>query len=512
MARNYPGFFGDGKGYIINHRQVLDAPGKWHWENGQLWLRAPTDANPNTHRVEAQVRLWGFDLSGRSHVVLRGLRIQAASVFMAEATNCVVDGCAFRHHAPWGSHRYGDQTPYNYGGPVDGTSGIHITGLSNRVVNCYVGQTWGAGVALRGTCGLVENCLIKDINWQGRQDAAPISGTGFGHRILRNTIHRAAGMGISLVQIGDTLVKRPEIRLNHVSDTGRLLVDGGSSGIYLSNHDAPSAERTLDGGIIAFNYIGQVHVARGNKGFGICLDDGTDHAVILHNIVNAGGGIRWAVFLHGNRHHQENILVVNNTLWGYVDAPDSGGVVSACWYEGRRTGIVARNNLAQHRAYRDLGVTGGSTADHNQDHVPGTEFADAAQGDFRLRRADSALRHAGVAVAGIQEDAPGGQPDLGAWAFGEAIGAWSPGSAIQRPVFDNERPERRRSIRLRDQVAEPGVQGVRVGGGDESTVHKGAAHARPQAAAEYLEHRSGLVHRAGHPQGRRAPRHVRRAR
>ena len=205
---------------------------------------------------------------------------------------------------------------------------------------------------------------------------------------------------------------------------GRLLVDGGSAGIYVSNHDAATEERTLAGGVIAWNHISGVQVVRGNKGFGIYLDDGTDHAVVHHNVVDGGGRIRWGIFIHFAQHLSKDIGVYHNTLWDVrSESIFAGGRKDA----GGTRGFICRNNLAQRGAMRSL--RGECDADHNRIGAEAEEFVNVTALDFQLRSDKSPAVNSGIAIPGLNDNVKDGQPDLGAYEFGNT--PWKAGSRLK---------------------------------------------------------------------------------
>jgi hypothetical protein len=423
-------FQGPGHGYITRHLRALDAPGEWHWERGKLYFWPPDGMAPRADDVEAQVRLWGFDLTGSERVTLRGLRFRGASVLLEKARRCLVEHCVFRQHAPWSFasgedvEGIGERHSFRFGFARDGTSGLHVSGSDNVIRACDIAHAWGGGVSLLGERNAVEDCLIEDVGWLARQDVAPIWICGDGHRVERCTVRHAAGMGICATQFGPLLVKRPRIFHNRISDVGRLLVDSGSSGIYLSNHDAPTEDRSLAGGVIAWNHISGVQVVRGSKGFGIYLDDGTDHAVIHHNVVDGGGRLRWGIFIHYAQHFSDDLGIYHNTLWGVREQAIFAGGRSDV---GGTRGMVCRNNLAQRGAMRSL--RGEFEASHNRIGATAEEFANVTALDFRLRSGKSPAVNAGVAIPGINDEVKDGKPDLGAYEFGSA--PWEAGSSLK---------------------------------------------------------------------------------
>jgi hypothetical protein len=206
---------------------------------------------------------------------------------------------------------------------------VFIRGNENRVAHCSFRDFWGQGVHLReGRSNIVEHCEFENFNWLLMQDGAAVFLNGEGHTVQHCRIRNTAAMGISGKQVGAHLVHGVRILHNDIADTGRVLLDGGQSAIYLNNHNAPTDQRRLDGEI-AWNRIGTVHGLRDNgKGMGIYLDDGTDHADVHHNFINAGPKVRWPVFLHAAGHCCDAVKVRQNLIWGSPADKRSAAIVA----------------------------------------------------------------------------------------------------------------------------------------------------------------------------------------
>jgi hypothetical protein len=387
--------------------------------------------------VEAQTRLYGFDLTGRKDIALRGIRFVACSALLDKTEACDIDGCAFIHHAPWGNYREsqfdgipGERGQYEYAAKEDATAGIYVEGTDNRIQNCYLKPGWGMGVHFRaGARNTVENCLIEDFNWLLKQDGAGVQLSGIGNRVLRCTIRHCSAMGIVGTQIGDSYVRGFEVLHNHVSDTGLVLLDSGNSAIYFNNHNAK--DRNCQNATIAYNEIGTVHTHRDNgKGMGIYMDDGNDHLTIHHNLIHAGRNIRWPIFSNGGPHVVENFRVYHNTVWDMPDAANAAGFVSSIRPNsgGRRESVDVRNNVAQFTAYRGLhGSEGAATTAANHSGAKPTAFANVAARDFGPN-AGSVLVDAGEVIPGFATEVAGNAPDIGALEHGTP--PWKAGSSL----------------------------------------------------------------------------------
>lgn len=448
-----PSHSGEGWGYITDHLNCLDAEGEWHWQEGTLYFWAPDGGRPVN--VQVRTRIYGFELVNVSRVTVKGLYFLGASLRIEGGRGNVVDGCHFRYVSPWGAHYYTDaRGPYDWGGPVDGTSGIDISGKDHVIRNCSIVGGWGSGVRLSGGTYLsVVNNYIADFGWIARQGAAPLSGFGTDLHVERNTIRRSANAGLLLSQksrsaedLPTNLVRRPRLLYNDLREVGYLLEDSGHCFMYLSNGDAPSDERYLDGEI-AYNVCVGLMKRKDFAG-GIYLDNGTDYCTLHHNVVNCLPGLaRCGIFLYAAGHRQENLFCYHNTLWGYQDGGWGAAIQSGANSAAPgRANLVFSNNLAQHSRYAGINwdtlswTTQGLTLFHNRENVPASEFVDVAHANFRLRDGSSGI-DAGVVIPGINDvgsESPyaGRAPDLGAYEFGGVD--WTAGSTVTPPPFPED--------------------------------------------------------------------------
>src|SRR5690606_9803537 len=89
------GFFMSGK------LSLLDTQGEWAYENGQLFLWAPDNVNPNYLSVLASIHQKGIIPSWQqSHIRIENITFQGqtvAGVSTEGAGNVTVTGCEFRY-------------------------------------------------------------------------------------------------------------------------------------------------------------------------------------------------------------------------------------------------------------------------------------------------------------------------------------------------------------------------------------------------------------------------------
>ena len=160
--------------YLTNHRNALDKPGEWHWQDNTLHLWPPDGKDPSPHLVEAKKRHLAFDLRGRDYVTLKGLRIFASSVTMYNANHCVVDACrmSFVSHYTWfDDNRDGYIDDFKVqngnGAPQRGEVGVYVGGKNNVIQNSVIKYSAGAGLILGGYRTTVTNSIIHDCGYVG---------------------------------------------------------------------------------------------------------------------------------------------------------------------------------------------------------------------------------------------------------------------------------------------------------------------------------------------------------
>jgi hypothetical protein len=313
-----PGHIGSGSGYITHHLNALNAPKEWHWQDGTLYYCPPEEADLTKASVEVRTRLWGFDCSGKSGVHLHGLHFFAASILMQDSERCEISNCSFRHVSPWGSHRYalknvgGEPSgDYQAGGPIDGTSGLHLDGTGNVIRDCFISQGWGCLVTLLGRDSVVENCYLQDANWLGRIHTSPLIVSGHNHTVRYNTLRRSGGEMIGFIAYNDLPVTATKIIGNDCRQYGILMADNGTAAIYTNG------TFDLQGAVIAQNFIAENLATNKRIACGIYLDDRSHNATIHHNIVDGrdhrgGGKCVAGLFTHRG---SMNVRVLNNTFW-----------------------------------------------------------------------------------------------------------------------------------------------------------------------------------------------------
>ena len=420
-----PGHIGAGTGNIIDHLNCLTTAKEWHWQDETLYLYAPGGGDPGSKQVEARVRLYGFDCSGRDSVRIAGLNFMGASLLMDGSNNCVVDGCTFKYVSPWGKHYYSlgatggqsDVNHYTVGGTIDGTAGLYCRGDNNTLKNSVVMHGWGALVTLLGSNSTVSNNHIEGANWITRQHTANITVSGANQKILNNTLRGCTGKMIAFIVYDGVPIEGITIRGNDCRKYAYAMFDGGTACFYTNgNNDLKGAE-------ISYNVIAENMTRNDRVSCGIYLDDGANDATIHHNVIHGGGHCRSGIFTHKGH---KKIWVYHNSVWAVTDS----AWLSAVWNGSRDAAtMVYRNNHSGTRGYNQNGVPGTITQDHNRQHVPASELVDVVNMDFRIGLAGSASINAGQPIAGINDGFVGDGPDLGAF---ESKGVdWKAGATVK---------------------------------------------------------------------------------
>lgn len=275
---------GVGKGYIINCLAVLDAPQEWFWspDEERLYFYPPQAITAKKPIVELRHRLWGLDLRERQNIVVEGLHFKAASIRMDDAVGCEVRHCEVLYASPWTAFKATD-----YGGRVDASCGVYVSGEKNRLWRNRIAHNWGGGVRLEGSDNILEQCLIEDIGWLGRRTAG-VQVWGQRNHVLRNVIRRVGNSGIDGGQRGfgiGRFGRESDVRFNLVMDLA-YLASHDVGGYYVNTQGYP--ERLKQ--VIAYNTFtgfkgqGFAHHVAGS----VYSDNGTRGIIAYGNVSELG--------------------------------------------------------------------------------------------------------------------------------------------------------------------------------------------------------------------------------
>ena len=376
-----------GEFVVTGGRQRPDADNEWSYdpEAKALTLQLPAGQDPRRSEILITRRLLAFDLRGRKHVQVRGLRILAASIDLREAEDCLLQG--LRLH-------YLSQTR---GGNTDGSlkepTGIPVSGRGNTIRDSEIGYSSGAGIDLAGAGNAVINCWIHHIDTMGCY-AAPLNLSGVGHLVSHNTLELCGRDGL---QPGG---REHLIQYNEIREVGLLTqdlgmvygggMDGGGTEIHHNWFHGNRAKACASGLYLdnySHNFLLHHNLIWDCSGLGLQLNRPSGYNVVAHNTVLGNFG-HWGRWPGQEVDGMFGDLIVNNLVSGTLELQSE---------------VLAANNLAG--------------------------LADARPPTPRLVIPESAVDH-GAVLAGLNEGFAGAAPDIGAYEAGAE--PWRPGHDVAK--------------------------------------------------------------------------------
>ncbi len=410
-------FLGEGFGYLIGHLQALDAETEWHLQDDTLYLFPPEGTDMKSACLEARSRILGLDLSGRTGIRIEGIHFKAAGVKMDASVDCVLDRCSFRYASGFSAFHANA-----WGDSANGDAGIYVSGNRNTVKNCYIGKTWGNGIAMWGDHNTLENCIVEHCNWQAER-LANVFSPGDDNVIRGNTIRYGAREGIELGNTGwiGKYARRALVQYNHVHHLGMLCPDGGLLYVNHQGGNMPVANTEISYNI--WHDYPNADFPRPHGG--IYLDNMSSGYRIHHNVIwNVLAGI-----------HLNDLSKTNNTHDVYIHH----NTIINCRYavhhnQGRGGSLNARDIVVQNNRSNGA-VFEGTQVDHNRTAMQDSKFVDPGRRNYRLKKRSPSI-DAGVVVPGINDDSVGA-PDLGAYEYGGPD--WTAGASIDVPDFPDEK-------------------------------------------------------------------------
>jgi len=385
--------------FLTGKLSELDSPGEWFYDAAAHTLHfwPPGDDSPAGHVVEYKARKFVFDLRGKSHLVVRGLKIFAATIITdTNSQDIILDAL----HGRYLSH-FSTLVRWKTG---LADSGIVLDGKSNSLRNSILAFSAGNGVSLLGSGNTVSNNIIHDVDYSGGVGAGINTGGGCREATIdHNTIYC---VGHRMIDIGN--LKAGVVQHNDLWAGGIQVTDFG--GIYDASTDG-------DGTRICFNQIHDTDAASSgtagdNNAKGIYMDNGSSNYVIDHNAVwNVGKAM---VVNARPGEISRNILVLNNSL--------DGNKWSLGWKNCQTPGMVVANNIFCSKAQPGVGATVSNNLfpDINPQFIAGSHLE---------LQATSPARHAGlVHTPYVVQGVDGRAPDLGAFPYGEK--PWNAGSTL----------------------------------------------------------------------------------
>jgi len=394
----------------------LNAPGEWFHDAARrtLYLRPVDGRPPADGAVSVKQRRYGFDLDGRSHIHVTGLRLFGETIRTGETSRGIrLSALEVRFPSHFVDFRpdprvasLGPGVCGSFSGGVRDT-GVILRGRDNSLSDSRISHSAGNGIALQGSHNTVTNNLIHDVNYSGGW-AAGITMAGHYHRVMHNTIY---SLGRSAIQLNSG-IHGPRMRGNRIAYNdlyryGRLQQDAGA--LY--------ACCVIDfrGGSIDHNWV---HDAQGMAQvplaaeIGVYIDGGSSNFLIHNNV-------GW------NNYHATVGLVARSGI-GHQVYNNNGNVF--VWKLNPATGTQIRNNLGSLLIDRsDPGITAFNNLPADIDPL----YLSPDTGDYRLQPASPA-RKAATPIPGVTEGSTDRLPSLGAYPYGAP--PWRAGASFAPPL------------------------------------------------------------------------------
>ncbi|MCP4261792.1 MAG: hypothetical protein GY774_30475 [Planctomycetes bacterium] len=268
--------------YGLNILAELDRPGEWYLDRQTaiLYFWPPEPIEKGQAVVSVLNTL--VEMSGVSHIVIKGLIFEAArgtAVVMSNCKNTQINGCMLR----------------NLGGTAVQVGG----GSNNSVTACNIYATGSGGISLRGGERKAlkpgghfafNNHIHHYGRWQ-RMYTPAISLSGVSNRAVHNLINNAPHMAI-MFSGNDHVMEFNEIH--------NVCLESNDAGAIYSGRDW-----TMRGTVIRYNYLHEITGFENRGCVGVYLDDMFCGTEIYGNVFYK---VTRAAFIGGGR----DCLVENN--------------------------------------------------------------------------------------------------------------------------------------------------------------------------------------------------------
>lgn len=342
----------------------------------KVYLWCPGKPDPNVHTIEVKQRVYAFDLSGLSHIYVKGLRILAAGINMRDSAHCIVDNCHLK---------YPEHTRFVWSWSGGAVKANYLGGHHNEWKNSSIIYSATNGIYDAGRYNKVTNCIIHDVDYMAGQHAA-ITSVGYGGEYTFNTLYNS---GRNCIRHQNASGFR--IEHNNMFNAGLLTHDLGVTTTYGTDGQ---------GAIIAYNYIHDNWTVVGN---GIYLDNLCPNYNVHHNFVwnCSHSGIRLNTPSKSNEIYNNTILDSCKYAFNYWNNP-------SITPKPTMVGTKVINNLTKAPLVVVTGANG-PERHHNGD------YAVDANG---WPTPSSGAIDAGVVIPGITNGYVGSAPDIGCYEIG----------------------------------------------------------------------------------------------
>ncbi|WP_237742716.1 Calx-beta domain-containing protein [Actinopolymorpha alba] len=381
--------------FIMGKLAALDYPGEWYYDKaaGQLYLRTTASDNPANHTVEYKARNLAFDLTQRSYVRIKGVKVFAATIDTTDGSNNVIDGINAKY-----------VSEYNLANGWN--TGICLCGTHDTLKNSEIAFSSGSLVTMKKDNNKLVNNLIHDGTYGGIAFNSAIELLGRGHLVSNNTVYHS---GRSLIggEFFAAIIQYNDFHHGNyfAHDTGML---------YTAHNDLGNSE-------IHHNYWHDNVFRSNGEGEwtgGIYLDESSANALIYDNVT---WNLSWLGIIVN--HLSNFVQVYNNTTYN-----TSGIRVSEPTYGLDAYGDRIQNNIATQEL--GTGATSIGAVFGNNLTSGDPEYVSLPAKDFHLTPGSPA-RNAGTPIRGITEGFEGTAPDIGAYEVGGAD--WKAGHNFANP-------------------------------------------------------------------------------
>ncbi len=382
--------------FLAGKLNLLDTINEWYYDNSakQLYLQVAGGGNPGTS-VKAKHRQFAFNLSDKSYITIKNIRVFASTITMLNSNHCVLDGINARyisHHSMDNIDPYAGTGAFGTGG-----SGITLSGNADTVKNCIIKYSAGSGVSLMGSNHVIDNNDIQYTNYIGsycegiHNNGDEVQGTNI--RITRNKVWYAGGPLIDNTRMKGTNDNYTFVFYNDCAYGEQLGDDrGGING---------------NGSEVAYNWVHDIGRGLAYGTVPALYTDGSlDYTTYHHNVVwNLTGANAGAV-------------QINNT------AGDKNG----------NQGIFIYNNTGHNVSSAITGVDPTYTEKNNYVNQATANYVSATTYDFHLISTSSAV-NTGVVIPDITDNYVGSSPDKGAYEYNgnEVVSNWRAGLNV--PIY-----------------------------------------------------------------------------
>ncbi|MBN1765487.1 MAG: right-handed parallel beta-helix repeat-containing protein [Sedimentisphaerales bacterium] len=357
------------------------APGNY---DCYLWCQG--DNSPALHTVEIKKHDHAFNLSNKSYIHIKGLRVFAAALLLDNATGCVIEDCHFKYVDHF-SRTDGYSTSHTYTKHAN-----RMSGSGNEWKACSIVYSAGNGILDYGQNNRVTNCIIHDVDYMATYAAAIfVHSNSTGSQYAHNTLYNSGRFVFYLN--GSNF----ECSYNDLYAAGYLTKDCGI--IYTWGTDG-------GGTIIAYNHVHDNYTAAYPAG--IYIDNYCSNYTIHHNLV-------WNIPQTGIQLSCpiQNVYAYNNTIQA------SCNVAFSQWTPPGESSDQSTCKVINNLHKCAIGSFGSPPPDmhHNGDY--------AINPDGTLSPGSGAI-DAGYIIPGITNGYTGPAPDIGCYEYG--LPPWQAGA------------------------------------------------------------------------------------